>query len=355
MSDRPLWTSEEAAHATKGECVGRWTASGVSINSRTVSPGDLFVALRGPDHDGHDYVGQALDGGAAAAVVSRSPVGSEGRKDLLIVGDTKVALEALGAHARNRSSAKVVAVTGSVGKTGTKDALKSALAATAPCHASASSLNNHWGVPLSLSRLPKEAGFGVFEIGMNHAGEIRPLTKSVRPHVAIITTVEATHLEYLGTVEAVADAKAEVALLAAKLDQLQARLEEVGRALATAESDKALQQEKIEDLGLETTAPKFVEGREFSFWERAFVDFDGHLIVLYQILEPERTGADIVAGAIKAARAGRLASDETVVCLVTGSGAKWPEVMAELADRDAPVEPAWEEIVARAGLAGDAS
>ena len=210
MRDQPLWTSEEAVRATKGECVGRWTASGVSIDSRTVSPGDLFVALRGPDHDGHDYVGQALDGGAAAAVVSRSPVGLEGRKDLLIVGDTKIALEALGVHARNRSSAKVVAVTGSVGKTGTKDALKSALAATAPCHASASSLNNHWGVPLSLSRLPEEAGFGVFEVGMNHAGEIRPLAKSVRPHVAIITTVEATHLEYLGTVEAVADAKAEI-------------------------------------------------------------------------------------------------------------------------------------------------
>ncbi len=210
MSDRPLWTSEEAVRATNGECAGRWTASGVSIDSRTVSPGDLFVALRGPDHDGHDYVGQALDGGAAAAVVSRSPVGLEGRKDLLIVGDTKIALEALGVHARNRSSAKVVAVTGSVGKTGTKDALKSALAATAPCHASASSLNNHWGVPLSLSRLPEEAGFGVFEVGMNHAGEIRPLAKSVRPHVAIITTVEATHLEYLGTVGAVADAKAEI-------------------------------------------------------------------------------------------------------------------------------------------------
>lgn len=210
MSDRPLWTSEEAVRATKGECAGRWTASGVSIDSRTVSPGDLFVALRGPDHDGHDYVGRALDGGAAAAVVSRSPVGLEGGKDLLIVGDTKIALEALGVHARNRSSAKVVAVTGSVGKTGTKDALKSALAATAPCHASASSLNNHWGVPLSLSRLPEEAGFGVFEVGMNHAGEIRPLTKSIRPHVAIITTVEATHLEYLGTVEAVADAKAEI-------------------------------------------------------------------------------------------------------------------------------------------------
>ena len=210
MSDRPLWTSEEAADATKGACAGSWTASGISIDSRTVSPGDLFVALRGPDRDGHDYVGQALEGGAVVAAVSRIPVGSENEKNLLIVDDTKAALEALGVRARDRSSAKVVAVTGSVGKTGTKDALKSALDATASCHASANSLNNHWGVPLSLSRLPRQAAFGVFEIGMNHAGEIRPLTKFARPHVAIVTTVEAVHLEYLGTVEAVADAKAEI-------------------------------------------------------------------------------------------------------------------------------------------------
>lgn len=210
MSDRPLWTSEEAADATKGERAGSWTASGVSIDSRTVSPGDLFVALRGPDRDGHDYVGQALEGGAAAAVASRVPAGSGDGKNLLIVDDTKAALEALGARARDRSSAKVVAVTGSVGKTGAKDALKTALTATAPCHASASSLNNHWGVPLSLARLPRQAAFGVFEIGMNHAGEIRPLAKLARPHVAIVTTVEETHLEHLGTVEAVADAKAEI-------------------------------------------------------------------------------------------------------------------------------------------------
>ncbi len=210
MGERPLWTSGEAARATGGDCAGRWTASGVSIDSRTVSPGDLFVALRGPEHDGHDYVGRALDGGAAAAVVSRIPAGSQDRKDLLVVGDAKAALEALGVRARQRSSAKVVAVTGSVGKTGTKDALGSALAATAPCHASEGSLNNHWGVPLSLSRLPERTRFGVFEIGMNHAGEIRPLTRFVRPHVAVVTTVEAVHLEHLGTAEAVADAKAEI-------------------------------------------------------------------------------------------------------------------------------------------------
>ena len=210
MRGTPLWTSEEAAHATGGRSSGPWTATGVSIDSRTIAPGDLFVALRGPDHDGHDYVGHALECGAAVAVVSHRPDNAGDGASLLTVDDTNAALNMLGAHARNRSTAKVLAITGSVGKTGTKDALKLALAATAPCSASASSLNNHWGVPLSLSRLPQDAGFGVFEIGMNHAGEIRPLAILVRPHIAIVTTVEATHLEFLGSVEAIADAKAEI-------------------------------------------------------------------------------------------------------------------------------------------------
>jgi len=205
-----LWTSDEAIHATGGRSTGSWDATGVSIDSRTIVPGDLFVALRGPDHDGHEYVSHALECGAAAAMVSRRPDDVDDDADLLTVDDTNAALEMLGAHARNRSTAKVLAITGSVGKTGTKEALKLALSATAPCCASASSLNNHWGVPLSLSRLPQGAGFGVFEIGMNHAGEIRPLTNLVRPHIALVTTVEATHLEFLGSVEAIADAKAEI-------------------------------------------------------------------------------------------------------------------------------------------------
>lgn len=210
MNQTPLWTSEDAAQATGGENSALWVATGVSIDSRTISPGDLFVALRGPDHDGHDYVAEALEGGGVAAVVSRRPDGLNDPANLLTVDDTRTALEALGISSRDRATAKIVAITGSVGKTGTKEALRLALAATAPCHASTGSLNNHWGVPLSLARLPQEAEFGVFEIGMNHAGEIGPLAKFVRPHIAIVTTVEATHLEFLGSVEAVADAKAEV-------------------------------------------------------------------------------------------------------------------------------------------------
>ena len=210
MSGTPLWTYDEAARATGGRSPGPWTATGVSIDSRTITPGDLFVALCGPDHDGHDYAGHALECGAAAAVVSHRPDNVSDVANLLTVDDTNVALEMLGVHARNRSTAKVLAITGSVGKTGTKEALKMALSATAPCCASASSLNNHWGVPLSLSRLPQDTGYGVFEVGMNHAGEIRPLANLVRPHIAIVTTVEATHLEFLGSVEAIADAKAEI-------------------------------------------------------------------------------------------------------------------------------------------------
>ena len=210
MSGTPLWTSDEAAHATGGRSSGPWAATGVSIDSRTIAPGELFVALRGPDHDGHDHADHALECGAAAAVVSHRPDNVEDGANLLTVDDTNAALEMLGAHARNRSTAKVLAITGSVGKTGTKEALKLALAATAPCCASASSLNNQWGVPLSLSRLPEDAGYGVFEIGMNHAGEIRPLANLVRPHIAIVTTVEATHLEFFGSVAAIAGAKAEI-------------------------------------------------------------------------------------------------------------------------------------------------
>ncbi|MBH63796.1 MAG: UDP-N-acetylmuramoylalanyl-D-glutamyl-2, 6-diaminopimelate--D-alanyl-D-alanine ligase [Alphaproteobacteria bacterium] len=210
MSEAPLWTSGTAAQATGGNASGAWIATGVSIDSRTVSHSELFIALKGPTHDGHDHVTQALDGGAAAAVVSAPHAGVADRSRLLVVEDTQAALGALGVAARARFPGSVVGVTGSVGKTGTKEALKLALEATAPCHASASSLNNHWGVPLSLARLPHDAGFGVFEIGMNHPGEIRPLTAFVQPHIAVVTTVEAAHLEFLGTIEAVADAKAEI-------------------------------------------------------------------------------------------------------------------------------------------------
>jgi UDP-N-acetylmuramoyl-tripeptide--D-alanyl-D-alanine ligase len=205
-----LWTSHEAAAATAGQSSGAWEANGVSIDSRTVAPGDLFVALAGPKFDGHDFVAAALQRGAAAALVSKQPPTVTQDAKLLRVGDTQAALEALGRAARARAGAKIIAVTGSVGKTGTKEALRVALGRAASAFASSGSLNNHWGVPLSLSRLPREADYGIFELGMNHPGEIDALTRMVRPHVAVITTVEPAHLGFFPSVEAIADAKAEI-------------------------------------------------------------------------------------------------------------------------------------------------
>jgi UDP-N-acetylmuramoyl-tripeptide--D-alanyl-D-alanine ligase len=207
-----LWTSEEAARVTKGRAEGSWRAEGVSIDSRTLVPGDVFVALQGPTFDGHAFVADALARGAAAAVVARRPDGLAGDAALLLVGDTFAALQDLGRAARARSNARIVGVTGSVGKTGVKEALLLALGRQGSTHASTGSFNNHWGVPLSLARMPTSARFAVFEMGMNHAGEIAPLTRQVRPHVAVITTVEAVHIENFPSVEAIAEAKGEIFL-----------------------------------------------------------------------------------------------------------------------------------------------
>ena len=205
-----LWTAEDVAAATRGAIAGDWVASGVSIDSRTLAPGDLFVALTGPNQDGHAFVGQAFDRGAAAAVVSRMPEGGADESSLVMVADTQVALEGLGRAGRLRTAARIAGVTGSVGKTGTKEALRHVLSRQAPTYASAASHNNHWGVPLSLARLPTGARFGVLELGMNHAGEIAALTRLVRPHVAVITTVAPAHLEFFSSVAAIADAKCEI-------------------------------------------------------------------------------------------------------------------------------------------------
>lgn len=208
----PLWTSAQAAAATGGAATRAFSAQGVAIDSRTLAPGDLFVALSGPGlaRDGHDFVADALNRGAAAALVSRAPAGLAPDAPLLIVSDTQAALEALGVARRAETPARIVAVTGSVGKTGTKEALRHVLARQGATHASAASYNNLWGVPLSLARMPRTTRFGAFEIGMNHAGEITPLTRQVRPDVAIVTTVEAVHLEFFPSVSAIADAKAEI-------------------------------------------------------------------------------------------------------------------------------------------------
>jgi len=213
MTGRPLWTAAEAGQALGLQADGDWSASGVSIDSRTLQPGDLFVALVGPRADGHDHVAEAFAKGAVAALVARRPDGVAPAAPLLTVADTLTGLIALGQAARRRSAAKIVAVTGSCGKTGTKEALRLVLdhqAGGGPCHASAASHNNHWGVPLSLARLHADAAYGVFEVGMNHAGEITPLSLMIRPHVAVITNVEAVHLAQFASVEAIADAKAEI-------------------------------------------------------------------------------------------------------------------------------------------------
>jgi len=205
-----LWTSDEAQKATGGKATGpAWTASGVSIDSRTVESGDLFVALVGPSHDGHDHVASALTEGAAAALVHKVPDGLADDAPLLLVGDTLDGLRDLGAASRARTRAKVVGVTGSVGKTGTKEMLKLALGADVT-HASVGSFNNHWGVPLSLARMPAESRNAVLELGMNHAGEIAPLSALVRPDIAIVTTVEAVHLEFFASTREIAEAKAEI-------------------------------------------------------------------------------------------------------------------------------------------------
>ena len=202
-----LWTSDEIAEAVGGEANGRFEAEGVAFDSREVGTGDLFLALKGEATDGHRFVGQALGAGAAGVVVSERVEAPH-----VLVADTNKALNELGRASRARSQAKIVGVTGSVGKTGTKEALFAALdrAARGRAHRSVKSYNNHTGVPLSLARMPREARFGVFEMGMNHAGELAALTRLVRPHAAIVTAIAPAHREFFASEEEIADAKGEI-------------------------------------------------------------------------------------------------------------------------------------------------
>jgi UDP-N-acetylmuramoyl-tripeptide--D-alanyl-D-alanine ligase len=205
-----LWNSSDIVAATGGVARRDFAADGVSIDSRTVTKGDLFVALQGPNFDGRAFVGDALAKGAAGALVAQPVSDLPENAPLVVVGDTLAALTELGRAARRRSLARIVAVTGSVGKTGTKEALRIALSGQGVTHASAASFNNQWGVPLSLARMPRDAAFGIFELGMNHEGELAALSPIARPHVAVITTIEAAHLGYFASLEAIADAKAEI-------------------------------------------------------------------------------------------------------------------------------------------------
>lgn len=205
-----LWTSETLAEVTLGTAETEFSASGVSIDTRTIKPGDLFIAIRGDRVDGHAYVAGALKKGAAGAVVSYLPEGVAKDAPLLMTANTQRALEDIGRAARARFDGEVVAVTGSVGKTTAKELLSLALGAGGKTHASAGSLNNHWGVPLTLSSMPADARYAVIEIGMNHYGEIRALNAMVRPHIALITAIAPAHIEHFGSLEAIADAKSEI-------------------------------------------------------------------------------------------------------------------------------------------------
>ena len=200
----PLWTSRDAVTATGGSAAKDWSATGISIDTRSLEKGDLFIALAGPNFDGHDFVDAAFRAGAAAALVSRKESLKE--RPGLVSGDTLEAMKALGAAARARTGAKIAAITGSVGKTGTKEALAHILSAQGETGYSQNSLNNHLGVPLSAARLPASAAFGVLEIGMNHAGEITPLVGLVRPHVAVVTAIASAHREFFNSVEDIARA-----------------------------------------------------------------------------------------------------------------------------------------------------
>jgi UDP-N-acetylmuramoyl-tripeptide--D-alanyl-D-alanine ligase len=203
----PLWTSDEIAAATGGTAHGSFEVSGVTFDSREVAPGDLFIAMPGTVHDGHEFVSQAIEAGAAGLIVSQ-PVDHPH----VLVEDTAKALQELGRAARERSRATIIGVTGSVGKTSTKEALFAALDRWRPgkVHRSVKSYNNHTGVPLSLARMPRDVDFGILEMGMNNAGEIAALTRLVRPNLALITAIAPAHIENLGSEEAIADAKAEI-------------------------------------------------------------------------------------------------------------------------------------------------
>ena len=207
---KPLWTASDAEAATGGHSTAPWEVTGVSIDTRTLKPGELFIAVRGDRYDAHDFLGDAFDAGAPAAMVARIPRDHGGLHPLLIVDDTYAGLRRLARAARQRSHAKVIGITGSVSKTSTKEALAAALEPSGLVTASEGNLNNRWGVPLSVARMPAEADFGVFEVAMNHPGEITPLSRLVRPDIAIITLVDAVHLEFFNSVEEIALAKAEI-------------------------------------------------------------------------------------------------------------------------------------------------
>ena len=241
----PLWTSDEAAAATGGKALGTWAVNGVSIDTRSLQPGNLFVALKDV-RDGHEFVGSAFAAGAEAAFVSRDVLGGHPG---LLVDDVLPALERLGAAARARNSGVISAVTGSVGKTSVKEMLARIFRAAGHAHWSDKSFNNHWGVPLTLARMPRETERAIFEIGMNTPGEIAPRSHMVQPHIAMITRIAPAHLEGMGSVEGVADEKS----------QIFAGLLPGGAAILPAK-DKFLERLRAAALQLQPSAEVFTFG-----------------------------------------------------------------------------------------------
>ena len=204
-----LWLSKDVETATGGYAVTNWFATGISIDTRTIQVGELFVALK-DQRDGHDFVATALANGACAALVSRVPDGIDKNAPLLIVSDVLAALQDMAQFARARTKAVVIGVTGSVGKTSTKEMLKTILSMSGKVHVAEKSFNNHWGVPLTLARMPMDVDFAVIEIGMNNPGEIRPLAKLANLDVAIVLNVSAVHLKSFKNVHEIAYAKSEI-------------------------------------------------------------------------------------------------------------------------------------------------
>ncbi|NEY91870.1 UDP-N-acetylmuramoyl-tripeptide--D-alanyl-D-alanine ligase [Tabrizicola oligotrophica] len=295
-----LWTSAAAVAATGGRSTADWQATGVSIDTRTLKAGDLFVALKDV-RDGHDFVAAALAKGAAAALVSRIPEGLAAGAPLLVVGDVLTALEDMGRAARARAGAKVVGVTGSVGKTSTKEMLRVVLGGQGRVHAAEASYNNHWGVPLTLARLPQDADFAVIEIGMNHPGEIAPLARLARPHVVMITTVAPAHLEAFRNLEGIAHEKAAIldglepggtAVLPAGLPVspiLFAKAESTGAALRT--------------FGETETADYRLTGIQIGDTTTVVQATRGGMPLLYKVLSPGRHFALNGLGALAVADA----------------------------------------------------
>lgn len=293
-----LWRSEDAEAATGGRATRPFAATGVSIDTRTLRAGELFVALKDV-RDGHDFVAAALAKGAAAALVSRVPEGVAEDAPLLIVPDVLRGLEDLGRAARARTKARVVGITGSVGKTSTKEMLRAILGGQGRVHAAEASYNNHWGVPLTLARMPEETEFAVIEIGMNHPGEIAPLARMADLDVAMITTVAPAHLEAFDSIEGIAHEKASI------LDGLRAG----GVAVLNADIDTApILRAKAEAVGARAVMFGAAEAAE---WRILSVSLsDGATVVratrrgeplLFKVLSPGRHFAGNALGALAVA------------------------------------------------------